>query len=70
MSRRVLDPDVTNVKSKNAAHKWLFPTRIRLRAFSWKSSRLAVQRIKETVAEIADLERSAAEPDGSTCHAA
>jgi hypothetical protein len=45
------------VKSKNSAHKWLFPSRIRPKAFSWKSSRLAVQRIKEAVAEIASVAR-------------
>jgi hypothetical protein len=33
-------------------HKWQFPTRIRPNAFSWKSSRTAVQRIKEALAEI------------------
>jgi hypothetical protein len=44
-SWRPLDPDGINVKSKSDAHKWLFPTRIRPKAFSWKSSRLAVQRI-------------------------
>jgi hypothetical protein len=45
------------VKSKNAVHKWVFPTRIRPHAFSWKSSRLAVQRIKEAVTEIVGVAR-------------
>lgn len=42
-----------DVKSKNGGgHKWVFPTRIRPKAFSWKSSPVAVQRIREAVAEI------------------
>jgi len=45
------------VKLKNIAHKWQFPTRIRPKAFSWKSSRLAVQRIKEAIAEISGVAR-------------
>ena len=44
-------------ESKNPAHKWQFSTRIRPNAFSWKSSRLAVQRIKEAVAEITGAAR-------------
>src|ERR1035441_10924528 len=43
--------------SKHAAHKWLFPTRVRPNAFSWKSSRVAVQRITEAVAEISSVAR-------------
>jgi hypothetical protein len=42
---------------KNSFHKWQFPTRIRPNAFSWKSSRVAVQRIKEAVAEIRSVAR-------------
>jgi hypothetical protein len=57
LSRRALDPNVTHVKSKNAAHKWLFPTRIRPNAFSWKSSRAAVQRIAEALGEIQSVAR-------------
>src|ERR1022692_3279364 len=57
LSRRLLDPDGINVKSKSGAHKWLFPTRIRPNAFSWKSSRVAVQRIKEAVVEISSVAR-------------
>jgi hypothetical protein len=57
LPRRPLDPDGINVKSKNGAHKWLFPTRIRPNAFSWKSSRVAVQRIKEAIAEISSVAR-------------
>jgi hypothetical protein len=46
-----------NVKSKSSAHKWLFPTRIRPRAFSWKSSRVAVERIREAVEEVCRVAR-------------
>ena len=46
-----------HVKSKPAAHKWLFPARIRPKAFGWKSSRAAVQRIKEALAEIGSVAR-------------
>lgn len=45
------------MKSTSSTHKWLFPTRIRPNAFSWKSSRVAVQRIKEAVAEISSAAR-------------
>lgn len=34
------------------AHKWRFKPRFRSRAFGWKGSRLACQRLKEAVAEI------------------
>lgn len=44
-------------KSKNSAHKWQFAAHIRPNAFSWKSSRVAVQRIKEAVAEIVSVAR-------------
>ncbi|MGD0505683.1 MAG: hypothetical protein ABSD02_23425 [Steroidobacteraceae bacterium] len=43
-------------KSK-ATHKWLFPSRIRPNAFSWKSSRVAVDRIREAVGEISAVAR-------------
>jgi hypothetical protein len=46
-----------NVKSKSSAHKWLFPARIRPRAFSWKSSRVAVERIREAVDEVCRVAR-------------
>lgn len=36
-------------------HKWTFQARFRSRAFGWKSSRLACQRLKEAVAEIKRL---------------
>jgi len=45
-------------KLKNAAHKWQFLTRIRPNAFSWKSSRVAVQRVREAVSEIVSVARS------------
>lgn len=43
--------------SKSDGHQWQFPTRIRPKSFSWKSSRLAVQRIKEAVTEIKSVAR-------------
>ncbi len=43
--------------SKGDGHQWQFPTRIRPKSFSWKSSRLAVQRIKEAVTEIKSVAR-------------
>lgn len=33
-------------------HKWIFPTRFRAAAYSWNSSRLACQRLREAVSEI------------------
>jgi hypothetical protein len=58
LPRRPPDPDGINVKSKSGgAHKWSFPTRIRPKAFSWKSSRLAVQRINEALGEIQSVAR-------------
>ena len=44
-------------KASKTAHKWQFPTRIRPNAFGWKSSRLAVQRIKEALSEINSVAR-------------
>ena len=44
-------------RPKLAAHKWLFPARIRPNAFSWKSSRVAVERVREAVAEILAVAR-------------
>ena len=41
----------------STAHKWQFPSRIRPNAFSWKSSRIAVQRIKEALGEINSVAR-------------
>ncbi|MEO7206833.1 MAG: hypothetical protein ABI145_08595 [Steroidobacteraceae bacterium] len=43
--------------TKGDGHQWQFPTRIRPKSFSWKSSRLAVQRIKEAVTEIKNVAR-------------
>ena len=56
MSQHPLAPNGTHVKS-TSAHKWQFPTRIRPNAFSWKSSRAAVQRIKEALGEIQSVAR-------------
>jgi len=33
-------------------HKWIFPARFRAGAYSWKSSKLACQRLREAVSEI------------------
>ena len=37
---------------KHEKHKWIFPTRFRTSAYSWKASRLACQRLREAVSEI------------------
>ena len=37
---------------KHEEHKWIFPTRFRTSAYSWKASRLACQRLREAAAEI------------------
>jgi hypothetical protein len=42
---------------QNTAHKWQFPSHLRPNAFSWKSSRLAVQRIKQALGEISSVAR-------------
>jgi len=49
--------DGKTVKPSRIVHKWEFPTRIRPNAFSWKSSRIAVQRIKEALGEISSVAR-------------
>jgi len=41
-----------------AAHKWQFPTRFRARAFGWRGSRLACQRIREAVSEIKKVSKA------------
>ena len=38
--------------SKSNKHKWTFPARFRVGAYSWKASRLACQRLREAVSEI------------------
>jgi hypothetical protein len=48
---------VMGAKRKSAPHKWQFPTRIRPNAFSWKSSRVAVQRVNQAVDEITSVAR-------------
>jgi hypothetical protein len=40
------------VKTLTPKHKWTFRARFRYRAFGWKGSRLACQRLKEAVVEI------------------
>src|ERR1035438_3202172 len=43
------------VKTLMPKHTWTFKARFRSRAYGWKSSRLACQRLKEAVAEIKRL---------------
>ena len=38
--------------TKSSKQKWVFPARFRAGAYSWKSSRLACQRLREAVSEI------------------
>ncbi len=38
--------------AKTQKHKWTFPSRFRRNAFGWQSSKPAIQRIKEALAEI------------------
>src|ERR1035441_997040 len=40
-----------------AKHTWTFKPRLRSRAFGWKGSHLACQRLKEAVAEIKKVAR-------------
>lgn len=42
---------------KQAAHKWQFPSYIRPKVFTWKSSSIAVTRIKDAVGEIQTVAR-------------
>lgn len=43
---------------KPAIHKWQFPNRFRVRAFGWRGSSLACQRIREAVSEIRRVART------------
>jgi len=43
------------------SYKWIFPARFRAGAYSWKSSKLACQRIREAVSEIKKVAKK--EPD-------
>ena len=38
-------------------HKWEFGSRLRRNSFGWRSSKLAVQRVKEAVSEIKKVNR-------------
>ena len=38
--------------TKSSTQKWIFPARFRAGAYSWKSSRLACQRLREAASEI------------------
>jgi hypothetical protein len=46
------------LESMAAKHTWTFKARLRSRAFGWKGSRLACQRVKEAVAEIKKVART------------
>jgi hypothetical protein len=43
--------------TKPKKHKWIFPARFRSGAYSWKSSRLACQRLREAASEIKKVAR-------------
>jgi hypothetical protein len=43
--------------AKATRHAWVFPARFRARAFGWKSTRLATERLKEALAEIGAVHR-------------
>lgn len=43
--------------AQSAKHKWSFRARFRRNAYGWRSSRLAVQRVKEAVSEIKKIAR-------------
>jgi hypothetical protein len=47
-----------NMKTAMPKHKWLFRARFRSRAFGWKASRLACQRLKEAVTEIKKIAKT------------
>jgi hypothetical protein len=40
-------------------HKWIFPSRFRAGAYSWKASKLACQRLREAVSEIKKVAKKA-----------
>ena len=45
-------------------HKWIFPARFRAKAYSWKASRLACQRLREAVSEIKKVAKKEPELGG------
>ncbi len=47
----------TRADAAARAHKWAFKARFRRNAFGWKSSRLAVRRVREAVSEIGAVAR-------------
>ena len=49
---------------KNKNHKWIFPSRFRANAYSWKASRLACQRLREAVSEIKKVAKKEPELGG------
>ena len=54
MARR---PSATASQPANAGPTWTFPARFRSRAFSWKGTALATQRMKEAITEIKAVQR-------------
>ena len=52
------DSRVTTMKNaRSGKRKWEFQARFRRNVFGWKSSRLAIQRVKEAVSELKSAER-------------
>jgi len=54
---------------KTPSHKWIFRQRVLSGAFGWRGSKLAIQRLKEAVAEIKAVARTAPETlaEGPSC---
>ena len=48
---------------KTPKHKWAFRPRFRTNAFGWRGSKLAIERLKEAVAEIKAVARTAPKTD-------
>ena len=42
---------------KTASHPWSFRQRLRTRAFGWRGSKLAIERLKEALGEIKTVAR-------------
>lgn len=49
------------IMAENKKHKWAFQSRFRRNAYGWRSSKLAVQRIKEAISEIKKAARKESE---------
>ena len=46
-----------NIMGQKAIHKWAFKARFRARAFGWRGSRPAIERLKQAVSEIRAVAR-------------